>query len=46
VGSGEWKGGLADLLAGTTRPEHSDYGPDLNFKKAKSEASGEQVELL
>jgi len=34
------------LLAGSARPEHPDYEPDLNFKKAKAEASGEQGELL
>ncbi|MCX6981310.1 MAG: hypothetical protein NTV08_11240 [Verrucomicrobia bacterium] len=34
------------LLAGTARPEHPDYEPDLNFKMAKAEASGEQGELL
>ena len=26
--------------------EHPDFEPDLNFKKAKAEASGEQAELL
>ena len=34
------------LLADTARPEHPDYEPDLNFKKAKADASGEQAELL
>ncbi len=37
---------IESLLAGTARPEHPDYEPDLNFKKAKAEASGEQGELL
>ena len=37
---------IESLLAGTARPEHPDYEPDLNFKKAKAEASGEQAELL
>jgi adenine specific DNA methylase Mod len=37
---------IADLLAGTARAEHPDYEPDLNFKKAKTEAHGEQAELL
>ena len=33
---------IESLLAGTARPEHPDYEPDLNFKKARAEASGEQ----
>ncbi len=37
---------IESLLAGTARPEHPDYEPDLNFKKARAEASGEQGELL
>ena len=37
---------IESLLAGTARPEHPDYEPDLNFKKARAEASGEQAELL
>ena len=37
---------IESLLAGTARPEQPDYEPDLNFKKAKAEASGEQAELL
>ena len=37
---------IAGLLNKTQRAEHPDYEPDLNFKKAKSEASGEQAELL
>ena len=34
------------LLSGTQRPEHPDYEPDLNFKKAKTEATGAQQALL
>jgi len=34
------------LLNGTQRAEHPDYEPDLNFKKAKAEAAGEQTNLL
>ena len=34
------------LLSGTARAEHPDYEPDLNFKKAKTEAHGEQTQLL
>ena len=37
---------IAGLLAGTVRAAHPDYEPDLNFKKAKAEASGEQKQLL
>ena len=37
---------IESLLAGTARAEHPDYEPDLNFKKAKSEAAAEQGELL
>ena len=37
---------IEDLLTGTARAEHPDYEPDLNFKKAKTEAHGEQPELL
>ena len=37
---------IAGLLAGTHRAEHPDYEPDLNFKKAKAEAHGDQAELL
>ena len=29
-----------------TRAEHPDYLPDLNFKKAKAEASAEQKKTL
>ena len=36
---------IESLLAKTHRAEHPDYEPDLNFKKAKIEASGEQKEL-
>ena len=34
------------LLNKTERAEHPDYEPDLNFKKAKRESSGEQSKLL
>jgi hypothetical protein len=34
------------LLAGTARPEHPASEPDLNFKKARAEAAGEQGEFL
>ncbi len=34
------------LLSGKQRAEHPDYLPDLNFKKAKTEATGEQKTLL
>jgi DNA modification methylase len=37
---------IEDLLSGKVRPEHPDYEPDLNFKKAKPESHGEQPELL
>ena len=37
---------IEGLLSGHQRPEHPDYEPDLNFKKAKTEAHGEQPELL
>ncbi len=37
---------IAGLLDKTQRAEHPDYEPDLNFKKAKTEAHGEQTELL
>ena len=37
---------IAALLSGTARAEHPDYEPDLNFKKAKAEAHGEQTQLL
>ena len=34
------------LLNKTQRAEHPDYEPDLNFKKARQEKSGEQRKLL
>jgi hypothetical protein len=34
------------LLSGKQRAGHPDYAPDLNFKKAKMESSGEQKSLL
>jgi site-specific DNA-methyltransferase (adenine-specific) len=34
------------LLNGTQRPEHPDYEPDLNFKKAKAESEAEQQSLI
>lgn len=34
------------LLSGAQRPEHPDYEPDLNFTKAKPEATGAQQALL
>ena len=37
---------IGDLLEGKARAEHPDYEPDLNFKKAKRESSGEQSKLL
>jgi hypothetical protein len=37
---------IADLLSGQARAEHPDYEPDLNFKKAKTEAHGKQQELI
>ena len=37
---------IAGLLSGTQRPEHPDYEPDLNFKKAKTESSAQQKQLL
>jgi hypothetical protein len=33
---------IAALLDNTQRAEHPDYEPDLNFRKAKAEAAGEQ----
>ena len=33
------------LLSGKQRAEHPDYAPDLNFKKARTESSGQQTEL-
>jgi hypothetical protein len=37
---------IAGLLDNTQRAEHPDYEPDLNFKKAKAEAAGEQQSLI
>ena len=37
---------IGDLLEGKTRAEHPDHAPDLNFKKAKTEASGKQKDLI
>lgn len=37
---------IEGLLEKKQRAEHPDHQPDLNFKKAKAEASGEQKELL
>jgi len=37
---------IARLLSHKQRAEHPDYLPDLNFKIAKTEASGEQKTLL
>lgn len=37
---------IEGLLSGQQRAEHPDHQPDLNFKKAKAEAHGEQKELL
>ena len=37
---------IEGLLDKTQRAEHPDYEPDLNFKKAKQESSGEQKELI
>ncbi len=37
---------VAGLLASTQRAEHPDYEQDLNFKKAKAEASHEQQSLI
>ncbi len=34
------------LLNGAQRAEHPDYEPDLNFKKARAEAAGEQQPLI
>jgi DNA modification methylase len=36
---------IESLLSGAARPEHPDYEPDLNFKKAKAEKADEQEEL-
>lgn len=37
---------IEDLLSGKARAEHPDYEPDLNFKKARQEAHGQQKELI
>jgi site-specific DNA-methyltransferase (adenine-specific) len=37
---------IEGLLSGAQRAQHPDYEPDLNFKKAKSEASSLQEEFL
>ncbi len=37
---------IEGLLSGQQHAEHPDHAPDLNFKKAKQEKSGEQTELL
>ena len=37
---------IEGLLNKTQHAEHPDYDPELNFKKAKQEASGEQKPLL
>jgi len=38
---------IDELLSGKVRAEHPDYEPDLNFKKAKTEATGgKQAQLL
>ena len=37
---------IACLLDGTAREQHPDYEPDLNFKKAKTEATSSQADLL
>jgi hypothetical protein len=35
-----------EQLHARIRAEHPDYEPDLNFKKAKAEAEGEQQTLI
>jgi hypothetical protein len=37
---------IEGLLSGKQRAGHPDHQPDMNFKKAKQEKSGEQRELL
>ncbi len=37
---------IEGLLSHSQRAEHPDYEPDLNFKKAKQEAHGQQKELI
>jgi hypothetical protein len=37
---------IEGLLSGTQRAEHPDHQPDLNFKKARTEAHGKQADLI
>jgi hypothetical protein len=37
---------IQGLLDRDERPEHPDYEPDLNFRKAKAEAESEQQSLI
>ena len=37
---------IEGLLSGTSRAEHPDYEPDLNFKRAKAETTDQQASLL
>jgi DNA modification methylase len=37
---------VGGLLKGTSRADHPDYEPDLNFKRAAGEASSKQTDLL
>ena len=37
---------IEGLLSGMQRAEHPDYEPDLNFKKASTEADATQADLL
>jgi hypothetical protein len=37
---------VGDLLGGTARADHPDYEPDLNFKKAQTEANASQKDLI
>jgi DNA modification methylase len=37
---------IEGLLSGTHRAEHPDHQPDLNFKKARTEAHGKQADLI
>jgi hypothetical protein len=37
---------IAGLLNQTQRPEHPDGEPDLNCKRARAEAHGQQTELI
>ncbi len=36
---------IEDLLSGKARAEHPDYAPDVNFKKAQKEKTGDQKTL-